>query len=268
MTRLHVTGALFCIGLVATLFACSSEPAVSPEARAKALQVQVDDLNRQLAVVHSSTGAAQLSAMHDYWDMLQRQLRYVRNLPGVETRDCRDWALTDPRASGRVPTFGGQPCPALHESGPASGWPFPDQLNPELFQLTMRQHLDILEAQVAAIGAEADRNNRTDLIRQHYETRYRDIQTILGRSWMWTPLDPAKLPDAGSMGAQLFSRYCSQCHAPPPPALRTRAEWSSITRRMHGIIQGESAQTVGGVKMPTADEFELIASYLQAHGAP
>lgn len=264
LTPMIVLGLLAALPLMA---ACSSVLKQTPEARAAQLQAQVDDLNRQLLVIHNTSGTEQETLMRQYWDMLQRQLRYVHNLPGVVPRGCNDWTMLDPVITGQNGGFpGSKPCPAVHDGGPAAALPFPDKLSPTLFQLMMHQQLEVLSAEVTAIAAEPDQTARLDLIRQHYETRYRDLQTVLGRDWMWAPIKESDLPDADSMGAVLFSQYCGQCHNPPPPALNTPAQWQYITQRMSGIIERQAHSGEPGVNLPSADEFQQIAQYLVMHG--
>lgn len=245
------------------LISCSSVPEPTPEARVTMLQAQVHELDRQLMVMHEADGDEQQLLMRLYWRTLQVQLTYVRNLPGVEARGCTDWTMLDPM-SGSFQSS--RPCPTLHDDGPAAGLPFPDQLSPMLFQLMMHQELNTLDAQVDAIAAETSLTARQDLIRQHYETRYRDLQTVLGRDWMWTLRKESDLPDHDSMGATLFGQYCGQCHNPPPPALHTPAEWGYITQRMSTIIERQAHGGESGVNFPSTDEFQLIAQYLMSHG--
>ncbi len=245
--------------------ACATSVPDTAQTDVRTLQAQVDDLSRVLTQLHDAQPADQRQIMGEYWSMLQKQLRYARDLPGVVSRGCTDWMLSYPPISGGAITKAIKPCPTMHDIGPASSWDLPVGMSPLLFELTMRRHLDILVAQVAAISTETDPSARADRYRQLYETRYQDIQTVLGRGWMWTPRDASALPDSHSMGAELLGRYCSQCHAAPPPQLRTQAEWQTITRRMHDIIQTQSRTEIMGVQMPSTDEFDLIASYLEAH---
>lgn len=257
-------GLLVALPLVAS---CSSVLQQTPDQRVGQLQAQVDDLNRQLLLIHQASGSAQEALMHQYWDMLQKQLRYVHNLPGVAPRSCTDWTMLDPVVTGQAGAFpGNSPCRTVHDGGPAAGLPFPEQLSPLLFQLMMHQQLNILSAQVDSIAAETNQTVRLDLLRQHYDTRYRDLQTVLGRDWMWTPVKEGDLPDASSMGAVLFSQYCGQCHDAPPPALNTPAEWQYIAQRMSTIIEHQAHSGEPGVNLPSADEFQLIAQYLVMHG--
>jgi mono/diheme cytochrome c family protein len=254
------------LSLLATLLllvSCSSVPKQTPEERVTMLQAQVHELDRQLMVMHEADGDEQHLLMQIYWRTLQIQLTYVRNLPGVEARGCADWSMMDPLAGAFQYS---KPCPSLHDEGPSAGLPFPDQLSPLLFQLMMHQELDTLTAQVDAIAAEPSQTARLDLLRQHYETRYRDLQTVLGRDWMWTLRKESDLPDPDSMGATLFAQYCGQCHNPPPPAINTPAQWGYITQRMSTIIERQAHSGEMGVNFPSADEFQLIAQYLMAHG--
>ncbi|HSC46547.1 MAG TPA: hypothetical protein VLG68_00510 [Gammaproteobacteria bacterium] len=233
------------------------------------LQAQVDDLARELLKLHNAAPADQDQIMRGYWDLLQKQLLYVRHIPGVESRSCADWTLQDPAVLGPETPGTATPCPLMiHDSGPAAGWDFPPKMAPRLFEIMMNQQLDRLRSQVAAIAAETDAAKRLNLIRAHYESRYQDIQTVLGRSWMWAARDPAALPDAKSMGAQLFGKYCSQCHSPPPPHLRTAGEWQHILGYMRGIIQSQSRVQVSGIQVPNVAELDLIAAYLTANAHP
>ncbi|MGE5624523.1 MAG: c-type cytochrome [Bacillota bacterium] len=267
MNTLNLRKSTWAVLFVSALAACGgapSQPAAAPE-RVQALQAQVDDLSRELTRLHNAVPADQEGIMHGYWDMLQRQLLYVRRMPGIVARGCTDWTLMDPAVMGRAAAGGPAPCPTVHAGAPADGWPFPADMTPKLFEVMMQHQLEMLRSQVAAIVAEPDDNKRIYLIRDHYDTRYQDIQMALGRSWMWTPYDPATLPESQTMGAQLLQQYCSQCHLAPRPDLYTRAEWQRITRTMHDIIQSQSRTEIMGVRMPASDEFDLIVSYLESH---
>ena len=245
--------------------ACAGTAPANGGTDAARLQSQVDNLNRELMLLQTAPDADQPRLMQEYWGMLQRQLQATRNLPGVASRNCRDWILVAPAVPGAEPARAINPCPTLHEAGPVAGWDLPGGMAPQLFQLTMKQQLDRLQAQVTDIAATSDPRQRLDLERAHYESRYQDIQTVLGRGWMWAPRDAAGLPEAQSLGAQTFVSYCSQCHTQPPPTLHTASEWRGITERMRGIIRTQSHGEVMGIRMPSPDEFDLIASYLESH---
>ena len=253
-------------GTAALTAACSSTPSQPVAVQTSTLEAQIDDLDRQLLVIHETSGEEQQAQMHQYWNMLQKQLQYVRNLPGVQAHGCSDWTMLDPTVTGQSAFWDSKPCPALHGGAPAAGFPFPDQISPTLFQLMMHQHLDVLSEQVREIVTEQNATARLDLLRQHYETRYRDLQTVLGRDWMWATQKEADLPDSSSEGAVLFAQYCGQCHAPPPPHMNTPAQWGYITERMSHIIEHQAHSGEKGVNLPSTDEFQQIAQYLMAHG--
>jgi len=255
------------LALAAAAYACASAPPEDSRGEVKALQVQVTDLSRQLSALQHARPADQQAAMDTYWDMLKKQLQYVRDLPGVSAHGCKDWMLTDPMIAGAAPAKAIKPCPVVHDSGPVLGWELPANLSPRLFSLMMQQQLDRISAQVDDIAAEQDTVKRNDLYRRLYETRYQDIQTVLGREWMWTPQDPSAFPEAGSLGAELLRSYCSQCHDAPRPGLHTQAEWTGITHKMHDIIGGQSHAQIMDIRMPSQDEFNLIVNYLEFHAA-
>ena len=270
-TAMHARNALS-LGLIAALgigfAACASSPPANSQMEVQNLQGQVGDLSRQLGMLQRAPAADQQAVMDGYWAMLKKQLQYARDLPGVEPHTCKDWMLVDPMIAGSEPARAIKACPTIHDSGPVLGWELPANLSPHLFGLMMQQQLGPITAQVDAIAAESDPIKRAGLYRRLYETRYQDIQTVLGREWMWTPRDAAALPDANGLGAELLVSYCSQCHNVPLPGLHTQAEWMSITHKMHDIIDAQSHQQVMEIRMPSQDEFNMMVNYLEFHAHP
>ena len=67
------------------------------------------------------------------------------------------------------------------------------------------------------------------------------------------------LPDQQSKQAQLFKRYCSQCHALPSPRAHTAQDWPSVVARM------KHAMMTQGKAPPDNEQLEEIVEYLQRH---
>src|SRR5579863_7784378 len=154
--KMQILGHLLCAAILAVgLAACSSSPPPATEpARAQALQAQVDDLSRELDRLHNAAPTDQEQIMHDYWSMLQRQLQYVRRMPGIVAHGCTDWTLMDPAVMGRAAAGALESCPTVHDSGPAAGWEFPAEMTPRLFEIMMQHQLVMFRAQVADILAQ------------------------------------------------------------------------------------------------------------------
>jgi cytochrome c5 len=74
-------------------------------------------------------------------------------------------------------------------------------------------------------------------------------------------IDPNKLPEAGSVDAKAFQRYCSQCHNLPNPAMQTAAEWQIIVPRMVNNMRGAMMM----VRTPSVQNELAILDYLQRH---
>lgn len=77
-------------------------------------------------------------------------------------------------------------------------------------------------------------------------------------------LDPEHLPDPRSSGAQLFVRYCTQCHELPGPGLHTAGEWPSVADRMSQRMRMMSGM-MRDIEAPNNDEFHTLVAYLQQH---
>jgi hypothetical protein len=215
--------------------------------------------------------------MREHWSLVLEYMKSVRRMPGMDARNCVDWMMMGPgmlQSDARGDLWAN--CPLLGHGldigGPAasvgaSDWPLPAALSAGDYRRQMQASLRTMQAQIAAIAAEGDPAKRTALMREHYETMYRDMQTIRGMEWMWGPNARTPLPDAESPAAKVFVSYCRQCHSPPSPTLHTRAEWQQTIQRMRGHIAAQSGPLDTGVLVPSAEEFEALSQYLDDHAA-
>ncbi len=78
-------------------------------------------------------------------------------------------------------------------------------------------------------------------------------------------LTEKEIPEPGSRGGTLFTKYCSQCHNLPNPAMYSNDEWRNMFERMvsHAATIGS---TMKGIVLPDMGEKEEIIVYLQSHG--
>ncbi len=78
-------------------------------------------------------------------------------------------------------------------------------------------------------------------------------------------IDAADLPDPQSRGAQLITRYCTQCHDLSPPVLHISSEWPKVFARMERRM--EMMSRMGSILSPTHQERTTILNYLRRHAA-
>ncbi|MDA8423161.1 MAG: cytochrome c [Nitrospiraceae bacterium] len=79
-------------------------------------------------------------------------------------------------------------------------------------------------------------------------------------------IKPEALPEPDSRGAKLLSRYCTQCHNLPSPAMHSAVEWPAITNRMFSRMSMMSGMMgMMNVENPSSEERQTIVAYLQAH---
>lgn len=230
-------------------------------AKIQELQKQIDALTQELAKVQKGTNSqAQKQAMQSHWSMLQNYLRAMRQWPGMSPNGASDWVMMSPEM------MGGGIMGWYHGTGPENGWVVPNET-----RAPYQQHMQALQQrmrnQLAAIAVEKDPTMRDALIRQHYYTIYRDMQTMRGNGWMWNQETASALPDASSPGATWETKYCSQCHAAPRPSTRTAKEWADVTGRMQQHITDKSTSN-GGVMVPSSSEMASIIVYLDKHARP
>ncbi len=249
--------------LLAPIVATSAPPSSADDtAEIQTLQKQVDELNQELKRLQNAADpAAQQQAMQDSWGMMQGHMRSMRQMPGMKAGvGCANWQMMGSGNTSGCPMMG-------HGMGMGAemmGWAMPLGMTPDAYQKQMSGHMQTMRSQMAAISAETDPAKRRALMQKHYDTMYRDMQTMRGMGWMWAPNAAGALPDANSKGAQLESKYCSQCHAAPAPSLHTQAEWASVTDRMRSRI-ASTGGTKAGVMAPSDSEFDEIVKYLDGH---
>jgi cytochrome c5 len=73
----------------------------------------------------------------------------------------------------------------------------------------------------------------------------------------------ADLPEPGSQGAELVSRYCTPCHALPSPGSHSVTDWPVYLRRMW--LRTELLDSSFGVPVPTNAERIVLQEYLLTH---
>ena len=250
-----------CILLPLISGAAATGADVQDAAKIQELQKQVDALTQELAKVQSGTNSqAQKQAMQSHWSMMQNYLQSMRQWPGMSPNGASDWVMMSPEM------MGGGMMGWYHGTGPGNGWAVPNE-TPAQYQKHMQALQQRMRNQTAAIAAEKDPTMRDALIRQHYYTIYRDMQTMRGMGWMWNQGTASALPDASSPGATLETKYCSQCHAAPPPSAHTAKEWADVTGRMQQHITDKSTSN-GGVMVPSSSEMASIIDYLDKHAKP
>jgi cytochrome c5 len=261
--------------------AVAATPANADQARIQELQQQVDALNQELTRLEgASDPAAQQQYMQRHWSMMQGHMQSLRQMPGMDAQGCRDWMMMDPSMMGRgtmgpgmmergmMGPTGSDMCGGSmwgHGMPPGGMWGMPSHMTPGVYQSQMHGHMQRMRSQMAAIAAENDATKRQALMREHYESMYRDMQTMRGMGWMWTPDTAASLPDRDSKGARLVASICSQCHSPPAPSLHTAAEWAGVTARMRQHMQDQNNAAGGGVRLPSGEELDDITRYLEGH---
>lgn len=246
--------------------------AESPDAaKIQELQKQEDAMTQELATVTSGADLqAQQKAMQSHWSMMQNYMLSIRQTPALAASGCADWMMVAPGIRGPGTTTNGTSCPWGDSTGTMGqeimSWTLPNE-TPAQYQKRMQALQLDMRKQMTAIAAETDPAKRDLLLRQHYDTMYRNMQTMRGMGWMWDLSAASTFPDASSPGGQLEVKYCSQCHAAPPPSLHTAKEWADVTGRMEEHI-ADKVRPGGGVMVPSASNIAAIAEYLERHAKP
>lgn len=238
-------------------------PKAPSDAEVRQLEQQLEALTKQVENLEASTNEdVRQTLMQLHWVAMQDYMGWVHRRFGAGA----PWMM-DPDAQGGP---GASACPMLGGSGAA--WPLPEGVGPRQYGQQMRVHMQALNEQMGRIAQASDPTERQRLLQEHWQSMYRDMQSMRGLGWMWgagmmggAPSpgggEAKPLPDPDSAGAKLVSSYCVQCHVTPSPALLTSAEWGRVVNRMHMRIEGRVTAT----KTPSQEELRTILAYMEQH---
>jgi hypothetical protein len=244
--------ALF-VGLLAALNLAQSPPlrTAPNDDEMRELEARLDTLQREIDQLAAAQEPAQReSLMQRSWQSMQEYMGWMHQRWGAGG----PWMMS----RGMMQTPGASSCPML--GGAGAPWPPPPGVTPEQYAQQMGAHMQRMREQMQAIAQASKPADRERLLQEHWQTMYRDMESMRGRGWM---SGNAPLPDAGSAGAKLVSEYCTNCHAAPPPTLHTTQEWTDVIGRMEG--HRADAGAGAGVRMPDAEQRRELLAYLQTH---
>jgi hypothetical protein len=249
-----------------------STPAAPGDAVVRALEQQLKSLQRQLDEINAARDdATRRRLMQQHWEGMQDYIGKMHDQWGMGPpwMAGRPWARMGPGMMG--------------DGGP--WWPLPAGMTPEQYVQQMQSHLARMRDQLNKIAQASDPQQRQSLMQAHWQATYQQMQTMRGLGWMWhggpmmghmpggmrhggmmggAPVESTSpLPDAGSGGAKLVSKYCAQCHAAPQPTLHTATEWTRVSNRMRIHM----SNSYPGIQTPTEQEMGAILTYMQKYGA-
>ena len=253
------------------------KPSAPSHAEVRELEQRLDSLGQQIDRLEAAKDpATRQGLMQQHWRSMQDYMGWMHNRWGAGSPWMMGPDMMGPGSTG---------CPMLGGSGAA--WPVPEGMSPEQYGQQMREHMQRMHEQMSQLGQTTDPAQRQRLLQEHWQTMYRDMETMRGMGWMWPgPMmgpgmrghgmggpgmmgggpapgagEAKPLPDAESAGAKLVSSYCVQCHAAPSPTLHTGQEWASVIGRMNLHMNGGTT----GIRTPSNEEFQTILVYMQKH---
>lgn len=74
-----------------------------------------------------------------------------------------------------------------------------------------------------------------------------------------TPIQPHEVPEPESAGGKVFTKFCSNCHAPPRIKSHKADEWANVIERMQNHRLKKAYHVLND------DEKETLLVYLQKH---
>jgi len=230
------------------------------QSQIRALQAQLDALG------NTRDAQSQQRLMQQNWQSMLEYMQSMQSMPwmmhgrergpGMMGRGIMGWRHHDDWMLG---------CPMV--GGPEGGWQLPPDVDAEQYRSRMLDNMQQMHDEMAKIWSTPDPAERRRLMQEHWQGTYRNMQTMRGMGWMWGGgpggQEAAPLPAPDSRGAQLVSRYCTQCHAKPSPKLHTASEWEAVTSRMETNMQNFRKGNWSGVEIPSSAEMESILEYMQ-----
>jgi hypothetical protein len=116
---------------------------------------------------------------------------------------CSDWVMMDSSLMGVGKTWSTMWGPDMagcgwtgHGTPKDTMWGMPRGMSPKTYHSQMQPNMQRMNSQMAAISKEADPKKREALMREHYATMYREMQSMRGMGWMWAAGAATSLPEA------------------------------------------------------------------------
>jgi len=107
-----------------------------------------------------------------------------------------------------------------------------------------------------AVNVEAQQNNMGMM----------GMGNCMMRDRMPKGISPEQLPDPDSQGANLLSRFCSQCHGVPAPGMHTADEWPVVVARMNQRMQIMSNRhMMMRIEAPDKNAHKALIEYLEKY---
>ena len=246
-----------------------AQPSAPSDAEVKELEQRVESLRKEIDQLEAAKDAAtQQRLMQENWRGMQDYMGWMHNRWGAGS----PWMMGPGMMQGR----GWMDCPMM--GGSSAAWPVPEGMSPEQYGQQMDEHMKRMQEQMNQLGQTTDPQQRQKLLQEHWQTMYRDMESMRGMGWMHGPMmgpgmmGPGMMggartqtqppPDPGSAGAKLVSSYCTQCHAVPPPTLHTSSEWASVVGRMD-LHMNDGTMGFRGIRTPSKEEMQTILAYMQ-----
>lgn len=204
----------------------------------------------------------QLQEIDELHDEGQRRLLIARHWQAVQTymRSIRDL----------------RPAEAASYTGPmlfgsAAECRLPATVTADGYVSRMRDILWLTREHLADAYSAKDPAQRLRIFDDLSRSAYQSMQLVRVFGWMNgsavpIALEHAPVPESASEPAYLVRRYCGQCHAPPPTALHSANEWSTVTSKMSDHIRVANSMNAQEIERPDPKELSLIVTYLEAHG--
>ncbi len=138
-------------------------------------------------------------------------------------------------------------------------------LSHRLRQITW--HVALLPGVIIYLACGGDEPDRRRMMPMMGQSQMRESMQQMMGDMLPIGVEPSQLPDPDSRGAELLSRYCSQCHGIPSPRLHTGQEWPNVLTRM---VKRMRKMEFGGMGMmqiesPSQAELGILSSYLGVH---
>jgi hypothetical protein len=259
--------------LLATSDAADTSSAPT-DAQIRNLQQQIRAMQEQLEEMGNAQEApARQRLMQQNWQSMLHYMQEMQSMPWMTSHPDEmgpgmmgHGMMGRGRMGRRHPGDWMMGCPMV--GGAGGGWQLPPDMDAGQYRSQMRRNTQRMYDQMSGILSSPDPAKRQRMLQEHWQNMYRNMQTMRGMGWMWGGPGPGSqpetsAPDATSQGAQLVSRYCTQCHARPSPKLHSASEWKAVISRMEMNMQNFRAANWRGVKIPSESEFRSIIDYMQ-----
>ena len=176
---------MMALGLPACAAEDSNAASAPSDDEIQELQRQIQALQEQLDALGKTQGApSRQRLMQQNWQSMMEYMQDMQSMPWMmHGREMGPGMMGRGMMGGRHHGDWMTGCPMM--GGPEGGWQLPPDVDAEQYRSQMQKNMERMHDQMEKIWSTTVPAERQQLLQEHWQRMYQNMQTMRGMGWMW-----------------------------------------------------------------------------------